>query len=368
MFQKVAPIADWQNGLLRASVTLKDKQVLFIFQHQEAFYAIESACPHSGGPLHLADIEELDNDCTAVITCPWHEYQFAINTGTCTNHDFKAETFPVHVVDSVVHLTADSKISNIEFYNVSKRNVASSPVLFSHPPTTTEKSLIDWAIHILHTPNAKDKMNLTLMVAEKWKNGYIILGLPCETVPDRPLRSDSLQLIQQSKAKKWKNGGSITSRVAILHSLANVEQWAIDLAWDIICRFANFQALGKTLPKAFFDDFVKVAADEAKHFGYLVDRLGYYDTQFGDLPVHEGLWESASSTSHDILARLAIVHMVHEARGLDVNPSTISKFLNNGDLESAEKLKSIHEDEITVFIPNQACRCRTTVVFLDLQY
>lgn len=27
-----------------------------------------------------------------------------------------------------------------------------------------------------------------------------------------------------------------------------------------------------------------------------------------------GLWQSADETSHDILARLAIVHMVHEAR------------------------------------------------------
>ena len=27
-----------------------------------------------------------------------------------------------------------------------------------------------------------------------------------------------------------------------------------------------------------------------------------------------------------MLARLAIIHLVHEARGLDVNPVTISKF------------------------------------------
>jgi uncharacterized ferritin-like protein (DUF455 family) len=39
--------------------------------------------------------------------------------------------------------------------------------------------------------------------------------------------------------------------------------------------------------------------------------------------------------------------MVHEARGLDVNPATIAKFKKAGDIESTEKLLLIHRDEIT---------------------
>jgi uncharacterized ferritin-like protein (DUF455 family) len=38
--------------------------------------------------------------------------------------------------------------------------------------------------------------------------------------------------------------------------------------------------------------------------------------------------------------------MVHEARGLDVNKSTIQKFRNAGDAESASTLEIIHNDEI----------------------
>jgi len=49
----------------------------------------------------------------------------------------------------------------------------------------------------------------------------------------------------------------------------------------------------------------------------------------------------------DLLDRLAIVHMVHEARGLDVNPETMNKFAVSGDSKSADMLKIIHEDEIT---------------------
>jgi len=38
--------------------------------------------------------------------------------------------------------------------------------------------------------------------------------------------------------------------------------------------------------------------------------------------------------------------MVHEARGLDVNPSTIAKFDRCGDAASAATLRVIHNDEI----------------------
>ena len=52
----------------------------------------------------------------------------------------------------------------------------------------------------------------------------------------------------------------------------------------------------------------------SKHFGLLDKRLKELDSHFGALPVHNGLWESATATKDDLLSRLAIVHMVHEAR------------------------------------------------------
>ncbi|KAJ3260727.1 hypothetical protein HK104_006860, partial [Borealophlyctis nickersoniae] len=139
------------------------------------------------------------------------------------------------------------------------------------------------------------------------------------------------------------------TRTAILHSLANIEQWAIDLAWDIIARFSQYThpTTHVPLPRDFFTDFVEVAADEAKHYTFLSDRLRDMGSRFGALPVHGGLWDSAKETSHDLKCRLAIVHMVHEARGLDVNPNTIAKFVKAGDTASVEKLEIIHADEIT---------------------
>ena len=46
-----------------------------------------------------------------------------------------------------------------------------------------------------------------------------------------------------------------------MHAIAHFELNAIDLAWDIIARFRN-----PDLPLAFYDNWVIVANDEARHF------------------------------------------------------------------------------------------------------
>lgn len=57
-------------------------------------------------------------------------------------------------------------------------------------------------------------------------------------------------------------------------------------------------------------------------------------TDYGDLPVHHGLWESAHETSHSLFSRLAIIHLVHEARGLDTNPRQIQRCKAAGESAS----------------------------------
>lgn len=66
--------------------------------------------------------------------------------------------------------------------------------------------------------------------------------------------------------------------------------------------------------------FEQIAEDEAKHYSLLAQRLVEMGSYFGALPVHHGLWESARETAHSLVSRLCIIHLVHEARGLDVNP------------------------------------------------
>ncbi|KAM6490761.1 Protein of unknown function (DUF455) domain containing protein [Amanita muscaria] len=141
------------------------------------------------------------------------------------------------------------------------------------------------------------------------------------------------------------------NRAVMLHALANIEQWAIDLAWDIMARFG---ASNPDLPPAFFTDFTKMALDESKH-------LVIPSTPYGSMPVHASLWESAIATAHSLPARLAIIHLVHEARGLDVNPGTIERFRRAGDKESVEVMEIVHRRR------GDACDYWTQMVYMVLR-
>jgi uncharacterized ferritin-like protein (DUF455 family) len=136
-----------------------------------------------------------------------------------------------------------------------------------------------------------------------------------------------------------RNFGALHGRIALLHALAHIELNAIDLGWDIVARFPG-------LPRAFYDDWVWVASEEAGHFALLEARLSALGGAYGDLPAHDGLWESASATAHDLLARLAVVPLVLEARGLDVTPEMIRRLERAGDPDSAAILHRIYADEI----------------------
>jgi uncharacterized ferritin-like protein (DUF455 family) len=96
-------------------------------------------------------------------------------------------------------------------------------------------------------------------------------------------------------------------------------------SWDIIARFGRDPSVSAHLPRAFFDDFVRVADDEGKHFLALRDRLEALGSHYGAFEAHDALWHSAAETSHSLPARLAVEHAVHEARGLDVMPMTLHK-------------------------------------------
>ncbi|PON32622.1 hypothetical protein TorRG33x02_356140 [Trema orientale] len=210
-----------------------------------------------------------------------------------------------------------------------------------------EETLVEAALRVLKTADPFEKARLGDSVATRWLQGEIIrpydptVDLP---VPDRPARLSNVKLVDPGLMPKLGKAGSLQSRQAIVHSLAHTESWAIDLSWDIIARFGKQEAM----PREFFTDFVKVAQDEGRHFTLLAARLAELGSYYGALPAHDGLWDSATATSKDLLARLAVEHCVHEARGLDVLPTTIYRFRNGGDSETADLLESVvYPEEVT---------------------
>ena len=209
-------------------------------------------------------------------------------------------------------------------------------------------SLVAGAVEILNTAAPDRKVSLTRRLAAAWRSGSLdIAGEATVAAPDRPARPARPVLLAPREMPKRGVAG-VKGRRALLHALAHIELNAIDLAWDLIARFCG--VLPPDLPRPavcdFFHDWVGVADDEARHFSMLAERLAALESHYGDLPAHDGLWAAAFETRGDILARLAVVPLVLEARGLDVTPATIRRLRHQDLSEDADTLEAIYRDEI----------------------
>jgi uncharacterized ferritin-like protein (DUF455 family) len=193
---------------------------------------------------------------------------------------------------------------------------------------------------ILKTADPQAKVMAARKAARDWRLGRLAHAFDVG-MPDAPSRPEHPLLLNPGQMPKRRKGGTEANRIALLHALAHIEFVAIDLAADLVGRF------GGQFPHAFADDWMRVCSDEAMHFVLLDRRLRQLNSHYGAHPAHDGLWESAFETRHDALARLAVVPMVLEARGLDVTPSTITRFEAAGDSASARILNRIYHDEIS---------------------
>jgi uncharacterized ferritin-like protein (DUF455 family) len=124
-----------------------------------------------------------------------------------------------------------------------------------------------------------------------------------------------------------------------VHAIAHIEFNAINLALDAAYRFRG-------MPGEYYRDWLSVAADEARHFGLLQDRLHALGAVYGDFPAHNGLWEMAEKTADSCLLRMALVPRVLEARGLDVTPGMIERLERAGDIDTVAALRVILAEEV----------------------
>ena len=196
------------------------------------------------------------------------------------------------------------------------------------------------AISVLNTKDARAKAEQARIVANAWRSDSMPFQFDL-TPPDRPARPQRPELLEPSQMPKRSGGDNGINKGAMLHAIAHIELNAIDLAFDMVARF------GGMMPRRFTDEWIKVGEDEARHFTLLCGRLKSVHMKYGDLPAHDGLWQSAIDTAHALPARLAVVPMVLEARGLDVTPKLISQFRQAGDMDTAKILEMILREEIS---------------------
>lgn len=184
-----------------------------------------------------------------------------------------------------------------------------------------------------------DKVRMTHETAKAWRAGELGLAREVAVRPiEEPGRPERLRLVLPRELPR-RRPSTPEGRATLFHALTHIEFNAINLAWDAVYRFRD-------MPREFYDDWVRVADEEARHFSLLREHLRGLGHDYGDFPGHNGLWEMAGKTAHDPLVRMALVPRCLEARGLDVNPGIRAKLVAVGDQEGAALLDIILRDEI----------------------
>jgi len=154
----------------------------------------------------------------------------------------------------------------------------------------------------------------------------------------------------------------LSQPIYMLHNCAHIELNAIDVCCHTLllpslhhCQpqqqslsisdetMSNSAKL--SLPEEFYQDFVSIARDEARHFQMLSDRLIELGSYYGVLNSHKMLWDGAARTSHSLLARIVMCQLINECRGLDSGPRLVHKLKSSGDNKSAQIMQQIVDEE-----------------------
>ena len=205
------------------------------------------------------------------------------------------------------------------------------------------QTLSQMAVEVLTTADGRAKTALGRKHAATWFAARAAgqpLAIGHAQPPLQPARPEKPDLLSPRDVPR-RRPTSALGRIAMLHAIAHIELNAVDLHWDIIARFAHVP-----MPLGYFDDWVKAADDEAKHFNLLCDCLESMDSCYGAMPAHAGMWRAAEDTAEDFMGRLAVVPMVLEARGLDVTPGMIALFEKTGNAQALAALQVIYAEEV----------------------
>lgn len=155
----------------------------------------------------------------------------------------------------------------------------------------------------------------------------------------QPAYSDFCNIVDQRKVPQRKNLAMKEGQTILLHAVAHIEYSAIDLALDACYRFQD-------MPKEFYNDWMEVADDEIRHYLMINELLETYGVKYGDIDVHQVLFDACMKTQ-DLIPRMALIPRYMEANGLDANAMMINKLKKIQNTQDIVKLlEVILEEEV----------------------
>jgi len=161
--------------------------------------------------------------------------------------------------------------------------------------------------------------------------------------PDTPSYAQRCTIVEPKALKARKDFHTNEGLATLVHAIAHIEYSAIDLALDAVYRFPHMN-------QAYKLDWLSVALDEIRHYLMLESLLGELGFNYGDFPVHSGLFDAAVDTASNHLERMAIIPRYYEASGLDVTPQILKRLENKKKLPFVKKfieiLNVIYQEEI----------------------
>src|ERR1700752_5282336 len=153
-------------------------------------------------------------------------------------------------------------------------------------------SLHELATRCVGSAVVAEKLALTAEVAARFDAGETAVDVSTfavARVPTTPGRPQRPRLVAPRELPR-RGLATPEGRAALVHAVAHIEFNAINLAWDAVARFRG-------MPIDYYRDWVRVAVDEARHFGWLAARLGELGYAYGDFDAHDGLWDMAVKTA-----------------------------------------------------------------------
>jgi len=160
---------------------------------------------------------------------------------------------------------------------------------------------------------------------------------------DEPSYTSKCQIVSPKDLPARKDFDTPKGLATLVHAILHIEFSAIDLALDAVYRFPD-------MPRDYKLDWLVVADDEVRHFRMLLEILESLGFAYGDLPVHQGLFDASNHTAGDVIDRMAVIPRHYEASGLDVNPQIVKKILNRAKdpivAQIIKALEVIHDEEI----------------------
>jgi uncharacterized ferritin-like protein (DUF455 family) len=222
-------------------------------------------------------------------------------------------------------------MTNSKSYNINYNN---------SPPAPQVTELRSLALVALQEPNPQEKVALAIKLHAQAATLSIATGALPEpaNIPGRPDKPVLMAHLKVPKRSPYTPDGL----AALVHAVCHIEFNAINLALDAAWRFAD-------MPRQYYLDWVRVAAEEAHHFSLLWAQLQSMGCDYGHYPAHTGLWDMTEKTKRHITARMALVPRTLEARGLDATPPMQAKLRKVGSLDAlkvVDILDIILRDEV----------------------